>query len=605
MGAAVRPAASRRRASVSLVTARRAARRHAPLPPAAAAASAAGATLAPSPPRAAPPAPPPGAPAGGAGAAPSHLHHATTSFYRPSHGHPPGCHCGHCGEHDAPPAARWAWETQVGKRDALDGSRATPVAARAAFPPPAAAAALGVAPGSGVVRVTPSGALLVGAAGARHKAGCACPNCNTLRGLLRRGEAVQVEAEEEGAPPPLPPTPAQLAEREANRRARISSANTGKVPWNVGQHHSEATRARISAATRAAMTDPDLRARLSENAKRQAHGPEFRAAISRGLVAAEDARRVERLAPLLAAFVSAVAPPWDVLLPDAACAPAEPHRPPVRRPMLLPFLAAALAAQRASLHPPPPVDAPSSLPAAALRRRLDASDDDEDDALASSSSLLRPKPRGNTLPKSPAHRAAISAGVRGRWSEPEFAARVRARQSASATAVGSARTLRRRAAAASDLSGDGDAVLAQLRGRAAAAAAAAAARRREGGNGGGGAGGELAPPRRAAPRRRALTADEAAAREAMAREAEGMLARAQAVASQLSDDPGMDPRVLTAVRDAVAKAQATLDRLGESRAAAASQQLAAQAAAQAAIRAARGLPPLVAAGARGGADDGA
>lgn len=78
----------------------------------------------------------------------------------------------------------------------------------------------------------------------------------------------------------------------------------------------------------------------------------------------------------------------------------------------------------------------------------------------------------------------------------------------------------------------------------------------------------------------------AAARAAMAGAAAGVLRRAQAAASQLSHDPGVDPTALAAVLDAMAKAQATLDRLG-----AAGERPASQAGAQAAVRARRGLPP--------------
>ncbi|RMZ55925.1 hypothetical protein APUTEX25_004349 [Auxenochlorella protothecoides] len=54
----------------------------------------------------------------------------------------------------------------------------------------------------------------------------------------------------------------ELPPEEALRRMRISDANTGKPAWNKGRKHSEETKAKIRAATAAAMQRPDVHAKV-------------------------------------------------------------------------------------------------------------------------------------------------------------------------------------------------------------------------------------------------------------------------------------------------------------------------------------------------------
>jgi len=59
----------------------------------------------------------------------------------------------------------------------------------------------------------------------------------------------------------VPYTGARAA-KEAARRAKISAAAKGRPPWNAGRSHSAETRAKIGAATRAAMAQPEVAAKL-------------------------------------------------------------------------------------------------------------------------------------------------------------------------------------------------------------------------------------------------------------------------------------------------------------------------------------------------------
>lgn len=53
------------------------------------------------------------------------------------------------------------------------------------------------------------------------------------------------------------------SDSEQARRQKIGHANRGRVPWNKGKSHSEATKRRIAESTRRAMARPDVRAKLA------------------------------------------------------------------------------------------------------------------------------------------------------------------------------------------------------------------------------------------------------------------------------------------------------------------------------------------------------
>jgi len=72
----------------------------------------------------------------------------------------------------------------------------------------------------------------------------------------------------------------ELTERERTRREKISIANTGKVPWNKGRKHSEATKERIRMRTLEAMKRPEVVRKLKAVGLAQRHSEETRAKIS-------------------------------------------------------------------------------------------------------------------------------------------------------------------------------------------------------------------------------------------------------------------------------------------------------------------------------------
>ena len=92
-----------------------------------------------------------------------------------------------------------------------------------------------------------------------------------------------------------------MDEREALRRKRISMANTGKKPWNLGRKHSPETIAKIREKSIEAMKRPEV----AENFKRsiehrvQVHSPEVRARISESLKQSRAAKRAKLGLPSL------------------------------------------------------------------------------------------------------------------------------------------------------------------------------------------------------------------------------------------------------------------------------------------------------------------
>ncbi|KAI4374674.1 hypothetical protein MLD38_012641 [Melastoma candidum] len=61
------------------------------------------------------------------------------------------------------------------------------------------------------------------------------------------------------------PSDAGLASKEMERRRKIGLANKGKVPWNVGIKHSEATRERIRQRTIQALRNPKVKKKIAEH----------------------------------------------------------------------------------------------------------------------------------------------------------------------------------------------------------------------------------------------------------------------------------------------------------------------------------------------------
>ena len=83
---------------------------------------------------------------------------------------------------------------------------------------------------------------------------------------------------------------------EKRRRARISKANKGNVPWNKGRRHSPETIAKIRARTRAAMARPDVRKKVEATKRERKVKPvkvddETRKRIAEGVKAAWERRR--------------------------------------------------------------------------------------------------------------------------------------------------------------------------------------------------------------------------------------------------------------------------------------------------------------------------
>lgn len=62
------------------------------------------------------------------------------------------------------------------------------------------------------------------------------------------------------------PYTGEQAAKEAARRAKISAAAKGRLPWNTGQAHSPETKAKIRAATQVAMGRPDVVAKMQRKA---------------------------------------------------------------------------------------------------------------------------------------------------------------------------------------------------------------------------------------------------------------------------------------------------------------------------------------------------
>lgn len=108
-----------------------------------------------------------------------------------------------------------------------------------------------------------------------HVLGCHCPNCNNLRFRADNGISKIVSIEKEllfdlvGESDCFQQV--LSAQTEIDRRLKIGAANKGKSAWNKGRHHSPETIAKIKANTAKAMKDPDVKRRMREAAAKTFH----------------------------------------------------------------------------------------------------------------------------------------------------------------------------------------------------------------------------------------------------------------------------------------------------------------------------------------------
>ncbi|CAK0783709.1 hypothetical protein CVIRNUC_006908 [Coccomyxa viridis] len=75
----------------------------------------------------------------------------------------------------------------------------------------------------------------------------------------------------------------RISEKERLRRLRISQANRGRMPWNVGRKHKPETIALIRRRTKEVMNQPEMIAWLKATHKPQLHDMDVRARISLGV----------------------------------------------------------------------------------------------------------------------------------------------------------------------------------------------------------------------------------------------------------------------------------------------------------------------------------
>jgi hypothetical protein len=479
-----------------------------------------------------------GSHAAGGGAAASAAASDADGFAYTGGRHAVACACPRCNSRRAALAAEAAAAAGGGAGAAAHAGGAGAPAARAAAAAAVGAAGAAAAPAPAPtpaadapeVLVCSDGGFVVGAvAPARHPSGCACPNCNRVRSRLRSGVARACHltpAATDALPvsPTFAAAPEEQAAKEALRRSRIAAANSGRVPWNAGRRHSAATIAKITAATRVAMAQPAMRARLSAAATDAKHTDSTRAKISAGIRAYLNRKRVAAATALAAALV--YNPRWAAALPGGTWLGA----PLTRR----------LAEQSSASLPPPPPEECDAAAAASVstpgRKRGAAS------AAAAEKPAWDPS-RSTANYKSPQHRARIAESIRAKWRDVAYADRVvssmrvvGARRARNAPMYASAAPRPRRRSEAGD--GDDD----------------------DGGYGGGaGAEGGVA--------RRVLTAEEAARRAAMEAGARAMLAQAAAAADALraqaaAAGTAVDDALMADVNAAMATATAVLERVG-------------------------------------------
>jgi len=118
-----------------------------------------------------------------------------------------------------------------------------------------------------------------------HVRGCRCPNCNNMRFRRDRGAASCVTIDRALLVELVGPENCfqkVLDERsELERRAKIGAANKGKSAWNKGKHHSPETIAKIKAGTARAMRNPEVKRRMREAAAKTFHSETTKMKIRR------------------------------------------------------------------------------------------------------------------------------------------------------------------------------------------------------------------------------------------------------------------------------------------------------------------------------------
>ena len=108
-----------------------------------------------------------------------------------------------------------------------------------------------------------------------HVLGCHCPNCNNYRRRCDTGESVCVKISIDLLHDMVGEARCGqvvfTAATEMQRRAKIGAANKGKCAWNKGKRHSMETIAKIKANTAKAMKNPKVKQRMKEAAARTFH----------------------------------------------------------------------------------------------------------------------------------------------------------------------------------------------------------------------------------------------------------------------------------------------------------------------------------------------
>lgn len=118
-----------------------------------------------------------------------------------------------------------------------------------------------------------------------HVGGCKCPNCNHQKFRRDNGTAKCVHIPPELLPELVGPESMHQnvmdKQAELDRRAKIGAANKGKSAWNKGRSHSPETIAKIKANTAKAMQNPEVKRRMREAASKTQHSETTKRKIRR------------------------------------------------------------------------------------------------------------------------------------------------------------------------------------------------------------------------------------------------------------------------------------------------------------------------------------
>ena len=291
--------------------------------------------------------------------------------------------------------------------------------AAAPEPSPTSGAAPGPGGALGSARSDPvlvafDGGFVVGKQQQKHHVfGCRCPNCNNMRFRMDKGTAKVVTIDET-----LLVSLVGEADRfqrvlseqtELDRRAKIGAANKGKSAWNKGRHHSPETIAKIKANTARAMRDPEVKRRMREAAAKTFHSATTKMKIRRTVRDTAhrkmEARNMARSAEL------------------------GPRRGKVGMVSIGTYARRVSSVQRLSFG----VWGKHAMEEAERRRKLELRalkkiEREEKKRAAREARLAEKAAKGVTarttrgVAKSPAHRAAISAALKAKWSDPNYVA---------------------------------------------------------------------------------------------------------------------------------------------------------------------------------------